>query len=94
MPNICVSYGFSHRPPNTALGQFAALLPVVVICNKIDDAVTIVSIADELVRGVDHRDAHTLMYRSQNLAIDIVTDDLYCIRAGKHETGIWIGFSW
>ena len=76
------------------MGVFAALLPLVVICHKIEDVASVVSVAGDLVRGVDHRDAHTLMYRSQNLAIDIITDNLYCIRHAKHETGIWIGFPW
>ena len=76
------------------MGKHTALLPLVVICASAAHAEAIASIADGLVRDADQTDAHTLMYRASTLDLNIASNRMYCIRAAKLETGIWIGYDW
>lgn len=88
---------FSSRPPNTALGRFRPLLPIVVTCKTLEQALQVHKLNAEIYNYVDAQDYSTNEWHILNSKL--ITDTLagydrfYAIRYGP-ETGIWVNFLW
>ncbi|TBU40861.1 hypothetical protein BD309DRAFT_1082450 [Dichomitus squalens] len=88
----------NERPPNTALGKFPSLLPIVVVVKNHDDAVQVDAICALLeAQSFDKTDYGALksfIQHSREIAEALTRyEKIYAIRVG-HETGIWAGISW
>ncbi|KAI9063699.1 hypothetical protein FKP32DRAFT_1676383 [Trametes sanguinea] len=91
-----------QRPPNTALGNYRGLLPVVVCCSLLRDAEAINRLNADLFVRVAPNDAYTLLRHIQwdegpVSKVRLVTPGpYYAIRTAKagKETGVWIGYPW
>ncbi|KAI9057608.1 hypothetical protein FKP32DRAFT_1681289 [Trametes sanguinea] len=90
------------RPPNTALGNFRSLLPVVVCCALLRDAEAINRLNADLFVRVAPNDVFTLLRYIQwdegpVSKVQLITPGpYYAIRTAKagKETGVWIGYPW
>ncbi|OSD07635.1 hypothetical protein PYCCODRAFT_1463853 [Trametes coccinea BRFM310] len=91
-----------QRPPNTALGTYLPLLPIVVCCPLLRDAESINRLNAELFVKVAPDDAYTLMQHIQWDEGPVAKVRLstpgpyYAIRSAKagKETGVWLGYPW
>ncbi|KAI0693249.1 hypothetical protein C8T65DRAFT_744792 [Cerioporus squamosus] len=84
------------RPPKTGLGRSSPLLPLVVTCARLQDAIKVFELNSSF-EGVRVDDAHTLTYKAQTAEIDVENDHIYAIvkpATEKHETGVWVGYEW
>ncbi|KAI1782518.1 hypothetical protein LXA43DRAFT_905558 [Ganoderma leucocontextum] len=89
-----------RRPPKTALGAFADLLPIVVACALREHAVAVNALNAQLSH-FSPQDAHALAFAIQQSALNIPNlrrkgGRIYAIRRTLNlkETGVWIGFEW
>ncbi len=84
------------RPPKTGLGRSCPLLPLVVTCARLEDAIKVFELNSSF-DGVPINDAHTLAYKAQAAEIDIDCNHIYAISkpaTEKSEAGVWIGYEW
>ncbi|KAI9061961.1 hypothetical protein FKP32DRAFT_1677588 [Trametes sanguinea] len=87
------------RPANTAVGQHASLLPIVVTCSTLSDAEAVNKLNSEIFLVTSPTDAYRMMQLVQweegpLSKITLQTPGpYYAIRYGV-ETGIFIGFQW
>ena len=79
-------------PPNTALGVFEDIVPIVVACADADNANTVHRLHDIFARAPAN-DAHSIAYGIDNAGVNVYKHDTYAVRTGM-ETGIYIGFDW
>ncbi|KAH9885088.1 hypothetical protein C8Q73DRAFT_660371 [Cubamyces lactineus] len=87
------------RPSNTALGQFASLVPIVVVCSVAEDANAIQQLNPAIFSVTPPKDAYRLVQLIQweegpvpKVRLE-TPGPYYAIRYGI-ETGIYIGFHW
>ncbi len=85
------------RPPNTALGRWPLLFPIVVTCATVSDAELVNQLNDDFIADLDKKspeDVWRAFCASHNLETMLShVPKFYVCRIGK-ETGIWIGFHW
>ncbi|KAH9899230.1 hypothetical protein C8Q73DRAFT_639189 [Cubamyces lactineus] len=87
------------RPSNTALGQFASLVPIVVVCSVAEDVNAIQQLNPAIFSVTPPKDAYRLVQLIQweegpvpKVRLE-TPGPYYAIRYGI-ETGIYIGFHW
>ena len=96
---LSVSELISRSPPNTALGMYASLVPIVVICSLAEDADAINQLNVSIFSVTRPTDAYRLNQLVQwedgpVSKIKLKTArPYYAIHYGI-ETGIYIGFHW
>ncbi|KAI0349068.1 hypothetical protein OH77DRAFT_1594429 [Trametes cingulata] len=82
-----------RRPPQTALGHYKPLLPVVVTCANEEDAKALNRLNKTVFNIVSTEDNHSLIYKCANSPVTdlrIVGSPVYAFRVAV-ETGVWIG---